>query len=68
VQQITVWRYVFTPATHSLGSLRSSDLPGIDDHGTGLIRPLDEWMKKNLPMEKEIPTSNPANPQCLPEL
>jgi hypothetical protein len=33
-----------------------------------LIRPLDEWMKKNLPMEKEIPTSNPANPQCLPEL
>ena len=68
VQQITLWRYVFTPATHNLGSLRSSDLPRIDDHGTGLIRPLDEWMKKNLPMEKEIPTSNPANPQCLPEL
>ena len=68
VQQITVWRYVFTPATHNLGSLRSSDLPGIDDHGTGLIRPLDEWMKRNLPLEKEIPTSNPANPQCLPEL
>ncbi len=68
VQQITVWRYVFTPATRNLGSLRSSDLPGIDDHGTGLIRPLDEWMKKNLPMEREIPTSNPANPQCLPEL
>ena len=68
VQQITVWRYVFTPATHNLGSLRSSDLPGIDDHGTGLIRSLDEWMKRNLPMEKEIPTSNPANPQCLPEL
>ena len=68
VQQITVWRYVFTPATHNLGSLRSSDLPGIDDHGTGLIRPLDEWMKRNLPLEKEIPTSNPGNPQCLPDL
>jgi hypothetical protein len=34
VQEITVWRYVFTLATHNLGSLRSSDLPGIDDHGT----------------------------------
>jgi hypothetical protein len=68
VQQITVWRYVFAPATHNIGSLRSGDLPGIDDHGTRLIRPLDEWMKRNLPIEKEIPTSNPANPQCLPEL
>lgn len=68
VQQITAWRYVFTPATHNLGSLRSGDLPGIDDHGTRLIKPLDEWMKRNLPVEKEIPTSNPANPQCLPEL
>jgi hypothetical protein len=68
VQQINVWRYVFAAATHNLGSLRSGELPGVDDHGTGLIKPLDEWMKKNLPMEKEIPTSNPANPQCLPEL
>jgi hypothetical protein len=58
VQEITVWRYVFTLATHNPGSLRSSNLPGIDDHGTGLVRPLDEWMKKNLPLEKEIPTSN----------
>jgi hypothetical protein len=66
VQQITVWRYVFPP--YNLGSLRSGDLPDIDDHGTGLIKPLDEWMKRNLPMEKEIPTSNPANPKCLPEL
>jgi hypothetical protein len=68
VQQITVWRYVFPLSTHNLGSLRSGDLPGIDDHGTGLIKPLDEWMKKNLPVEKEIPASNPANPQCLPDL
>jgi hypothetical protein len=67
VQQISVWRYVFPPAAHNSGSLGSTDLPGMDDHGTKLIKPLDEWMKRNLPVEKEIPTSNPTNPQCLPD-
>jgi hypothetical protein len=66
VQQIAVWRYVF-PAMYNLGSLGAKDLSGVDDHGTRLIRPLEDWMKINLPAEKEIPTSNPANPQCLPE-
>lgn len=67
VQQITVWRYVFTSAIHNIGTLHAGDLPAIDDHGTGLIRPLDDWMKKNLPREKEIPATDPANPQCLPK-
>jgi hypothetical protein len=66
VQQIAVWRYVFAPANHNLGSLGAGNLPGVDEHGTKLIRPLDEWMKINIPMEKEISTSDPANPQCLP--
>jgi hypothetical protein len=66
VQQITVWRYNYI-ATLNLGGLGSHDLTGIDDHGTRLIKSLDDWINTNLPTKKEIPTSNPANPQCLPE-
>jgi hypothetical protein len=66
-KQSPVWRYVFTFATHNPGSLRSSDLPGIDDHGTGLIRLLNEWMKKNLPWKKKrlLPLIRPIHSACL---
>ena len=67
VQQIAVWQYVFNRGAHNIGSLHASDLPAIDDHGTGIIRPLNDWMRKNLPWEKEVSSPDPANPQCMPE-
>jgi len=39
----------------------------VEDHGTALLAPLREWLKKNIPDQNAAPTTNPPNPRCSPE-
>jgi hypothetical protein len=39
----------------------------VEDHGTALLAPLREWLKKNIPDQNAMPTTNPPNPRCSPE-
>ncbi len=61
-QEVTVWKYF---DAIGIGAAR---MPGVDDHGTKLLKPLNNWLKTNLHEEKESPSSDPPNPQCLPDV
>jgi len=60
-QQIAVWKYF---DSRGMGAAR---IPGTVEHGTSLVRPLNEWLKTSLQEEKETATTDPRNPQCLLE-
>jgi hypothetical protein len=66
VQEINVWRYNYV-VTLNLG-FGSREETGMSDHGTKVIKSLDDWIKINFPTKEGVPITNPDNPQCLPEL
>ena len=60
-QQITLWKLF------DIRGLGAARMPGVEDHGTKLVKPLNEWLKAKLPEKNEVASSNPANPKCLPQ-
>jgi hypothetical protein len=56
VQKIAAWR--------SYRIVNKVMTRSVEEHGTKLLAPLREWLKRNLDERRAVPTANPANPRC----
>jgi hypothetical protein len=61
-QQTTVWKNL------DPRGLGAAHLKAVEDHGTNLVKPLNEWLKTKLADSKNerVESSDPPNPKCLP--
>jgi hypothetical protein len=57
-QEIDVWRF--------MNRYGAGMLPGLNDHDTKLVKPLNEWINSKIPPKKESQAIDPPNPRCLP--
>lgn len=59
-QQITAWKFSNT------AGWSGARMMGANERGTKTLKPLMDWLKARLPQSKEVNSSDPPNPKCLP--
>jgi hypothetical protein len=55
-------------AWHSLQVVAGKVTQNVQEHGMTALLPLRQWLNLNLDESKAVPTVNPSNAKCMPEL